>query len=158
MDRLFLFTDGSVNTKSKTGYGAYLAVSEPWISTDLLKKQVKIKRFENTSSTRLELETLLWALNEVGGFAGRIIVYTDSQNIMKLKERRERLETNNYRSNQKVILKNSDLYIKFYEMTDILDCHFFKVQGHRAFWKKDETGSLFALVDRESRRALRKSQ
>jgi len=64
MNGLMLFTDGSVNTKLKIGYGAYLIVTEDELSTESLKTQVNIKRFENTSSTKLELETLLWALNE----------------------------------------------------------------------------------------------
>ena len=76
MDKLFLFTDGSVNTKSKTGYGAYLAVTDTLTSMESLSEQVKVRRFENTSSTRLELETLLWALREIGEAANGIIVFT----------------------------------------------------------------------------------
>ena len=60
MPHLQLYTDGSVNTQLKVGYGAYLLVSELTMSTDTLKEQVKIKRFEQTSSTKLELQTLLW--------------------------------------------------------------------------------------------------
>jgi ribonuclease HI len=36
MDELILLTDGSVNTQSKIGYGAYLAVSERGLSLDSL--------------------------------------------------------------------------------------------------------------------------
>ena len=54
MNELLLFTDGSVNTKTKAGVGAYLAVADPEISTEALKNQVKIRQFENTSFTRLE--------------------------------------------------------------------------------------------------------
>ena len=156
MDKLFLFTDGSVNTDSKTGYGAYLAVTDTLDPPESLRKKVRIRRFENTSSTRLELETLLWALDEIGGAAKEIIVYTDSQNIMKLRERREGLEKNNYQSGKNRPLKNSDLYIEFYKMTDKVKCDFIKVRGHMVSHKKDEIDALFTLVDRESRRALRK--
>ena len=157
MDKLFLFTDGSVNTKSKTGYGAYLAVTDTLTSMESLSEQVKVRRFENTSSTRLELETLLWALREIGEAANGIIVFTDSQNIMKLMGRRERLEKGNYLSGKNRPLNNSDLYIEFYKMTDKLNCEIIKVHGHMASHKKDEIDALFTLVDRESRRALRKS-
>jgi len=156
MDKLYLFTDGSVNTKSKTGYGAYLAVVDKGASLDVLKKQTKVRRFENTSSTRLELETIVWALNEVGGSVDKIIVYTDSQNIMSLKERRGKLEKNNYQSSKKRPLNNADLYIQFYKMTDKNNCEFIKVKGHLASHKKDTIDTLFTLVDRESRKALRK--
>lgn len=155
MDKLILFTDGSVNTKTKTGYGAYLAVPETGASPGSLRKQVKIKRFENTSSTRLELETLLWALEAVGKSAKKIIVYTDSQNIIKLEGRREGLEKSNYLTKKNRLLKNCELYIEFYKMLDRLDCEFIKVRGHLKSSKKDDVDMLFALVDRESRRALR---
>ena len=62
-----LFTDGSVNTQSKIGYGAYLAVSESGLSLDSLRECVKVMRFEHTSSTKLELQTLLWALGDIPG-------------------------------------------------------------------------------------------
>lgn len=158
MDMLFLFTDGSVNTKSKKGYGAYLAVTDTLASVELLIKQIRVRRFENTSSTRLELETIIWALKEVRKSADNIIVYTDSQNIMSLMERRERLEKNNYQSSKNKPLKNSDLYIEFYKMTDKLNCEFIKVKGHMASYKKDTIDELFTLVDRESRKALRKAK
>ncbi|MFC1841114.1 ribonuclease HI [Thermodesulfobacteriota bacterium] len=155
MDKLILFTDGSVNTRTKTGYGAYLAVPEIGPSPELLRKQVKVKRFEDTSSTRLELETLLWALKEVGKSAKKFIVYTDSQNIMKLEGRRERLEKNNYKTKKNRLLNNHELYIEFYKMIDRLDCEFIKVRGHLGSHKKDDIDMLFTLVDRESRKALR---
>jgi len=49
MDELMLLTDGSVNTQSKIGYGAYLAVFEGELSLDSLRTRVKVKRFENTA-------------------------------------------------------------------------------------------------------------
>ena len=157
MDKLFLYADGSVNSQSKTGYGAYLAVTDLLAPVESLSEQVKVRRFENTSSTRLELETIIWALKEVKGSAGKIIVYTDSQNIMGLRGRRERLEKNKFQSSKGIPLKNSDLYIQFYKMTDKVKCEFIKVQGHLASNKKDDKDKLFSLVDRKSRNALRKS-
>ena len=59
MDELMLFTDGSLNTQSNIGYGAYLTVFDRELSLDALKKCIKVKRFEHTSSTKLELQTLL---------------------------------------------------------------------------------------------------
>lgn len=60
-----LFIDGSVNPHSKIGYGAYLSVYEIGLSLDTLKEQVNVKQFEDTSSTKLELQNMLWALNNV---------------------------------------------------------------------------------------------
>jgi ribonuclease HI len=152
---MLLFIDGSVNTRSHIGYGAYLAVSEPGHSLNWLKTLVKLRRFEHTSSTKLELQTLLWALSDIQAMMSRIIVYTDSQNIMGLKGRRDWFEQNDYRSKKNKPLNNYELYQEFFRMTDQLDCEFVKVPGHRVSHQKNDIDSLFALVDRASRKATR---
>jgi ribonuclease HI len=155
MDELMLFTDGSVNTHSNIGYGAYLAVSERGLSLDSLRLRVKVRRFEHTSSTKLELQTLLWAIGDIQALRSRVIVYTDSQNIIGLQGRRDRLEQNDYRSKKNRRLNNYKLYQEFYRMTDQLDCEFVKVRGHQVSNQKDDIDRLFTLVDRASRNALR---
>lgn len=150
-----LFTDGSVNTQSNIGYGSYLAVSEHGFSLDSLRKRIKVRRFEHTSSTKLELQTLLWALGDIQALEGEVTVYTDSQNIMGLPGRRKRFEQNSYRSKKGRRLNNYELYQEFFRMTDQLNCKFVKVRGHQASSQKDDTDRLFTLVDRASRNALR---
>ena len=156
MDELILLTDGSVNTQSKIGYGAYLAVSERELSQDSLRTRVKVKRFEHTSSTKLELQTLLWALSDIQALGSKVIVYTDSQNIMGLQGRRDRFEQNDYRSKKNIRLNHYELYQDFYRMIDQLDCELVKVHGHQVSNQKDNIDRLFTLVDRASRNALRK--
>ena len=155
MDELFLFTDGSVNTQSHIGYGAYLAVSELRLPLDSLMARVKVSRFEHTSSTKLELQTLLWALGDIHALGRKVTVYTDSQNIMGLQRRRDRLEKNEYFSKNNKRLNNYELYQEFYRMIDLLDCEFVKVRGHQVSNQKDDIARLFTLVDRASRKALR---
>ncbi|NOQ42141.1 MAG: ribonuclease H [Desulfuromusa sp.] len=155
MPELLLLTDGSVNTKSNIGYVAYLAVSDFGLSLDELKTQVKVRRFEQTSSTKLELQTLLWALSDIQTSGSKVIVYTDSQNIIGLPQRRERLEQNDYRSNKNRRLNNFELYQKFYQLIDQLNCQFIKVRGHQRTKQKNDIDQLFTLVDRASRKALR---
>ena len=159
MLHLQIFTDGSVNTKLKVGYGAYLVVSDQSASMDLLKDTVKVKRFEQTSSTKLELQTLLWSLSETISLANEedlaLTIYTDSQNIISLPERRARLEQSNYLSSKNKRLNNYELYQEFYRLTSMVKCDLVKVVGHQAANKKDEIDRLFSLVDQASRRALR---
>ena len=150
-----IFTDGSVNTHSNIGYGAYLSVSERGLSLDSLRPRVKVRRFEHTSSTKLELQTLLWALGDIQALGSKVVVYTDSQNIMGLQGRRDRFEQNDYRSKKNKRLKNYELYQEFYRMTDQLDCEFVKVCGHQVSKQKDDIDRIFTLVDRASRNALR---
>lgn len=158
---LSIFTDGSVNTKSKIGYGAYLMISDLTTSTDLLKNLVKVKRFEQTSSTKLELQTLLWALTESFALIDlsdiTLTIYTDSQNIIGLPGRRERLEKNNYFSSNNKRLKNYELYQEFYQLTMIQEFELVKVVGHQASHKKNRIDRLFSLVDKASRQELRRN-
>jgi ribonuclease HI len=158
MDKLMLFTDGSVNIQPKIGYGAYLAVFDQELSLESLRKNIKVKRFEHTSSTKLELQTLLWALSDIQALGCKVVVHTDSQNIIGLPGRRERLEKNEYRSKNNKLLNNYELYQEFYRITDLIDVELIKVRGHQATRHKDEIDRLFTLVDRASRNALRKEK
>ena len=155
MDELKLFADGSVNTQSRIGYGAYLAVSECGLFLDSLRTRVKVRRFEHTSSTKLELQTLLWGLSDIQALGSKVIVYTDSQNIMGLPGRRDRFEQNDYRSKKNKRLSNYELYQEFYRVIDHLDCELVKVRGHQVSNQKDDISKLFTLVDRAARKALR---
>ena len=143
MDELKLFADGSVNTQSRIGYGAYLAVSECGLSLDSLRTRVKVRRFEHTSSTKLELQTLLWALNDIQVLGRKVIVYTDSQNILGLQGRRDRFEQNDYRSKKNKRLNNYELYQEFYRMIDQLDCKLVKVRGHQVSNQKDDVEAFY---------------
>lgn len=156
--QIILFTDGSINPQSKIGYGAYLAVTEMDLSHESMKRLVKIKRFEDTSSTKLELQTLLWALEDVKPAGEKVILYTDSQNIIGLPGRRERFEKNNYYSKNGKLIRNHKLYKELYKITDQFDCEIFKVKGHKKSNQKENIDQLFSIVDRASRKALRQEQ
>uniref|UniRef100_UPI00321702EA ribonuclease HI n=1 Tax=uncultured Draconibacterium sp. TaxID=1573823 RepID=UPI00321702EA len=155
MNKHLLFTDGSVHVQSKIGWGAFLVLSEEEKTIEELKHRVETKRFENTSSTKLELQTLLWALSEISTEKQKLVIYTDSQNIARLLQRRQRLEQSNFRSKKGELLKNADLYKAFYQTIDLFDCRIIKVKGHQPSRNKDNIEQIFALVDKASRKALR---
>jgi ribonuclease HI len=157
-NELYLFTDGSANPQSKIGYGAFLLLNKLNVSLDEAKSLVKLNRFENTSSTKLELQILLSALNGINPTNCKLIVYTDSQNIIGLAERRARFEKNEYRSKNGKLIASHKLYQEFYSLTDTLKCEFVKVSGHQVSSKKDNIDQYFTLVDRASRNALRTSE
>jgi ribonuclease HI len=162
MHHLHLFTDGSVNTQFKVGYGAYLLIADVSVSIDSLKDTVKVQRFEDTSSTKLELQTLLWALGEAMTLAKAgditLTAYTDCQNIISLPSRRARLEGQNFYASNNKRLNHFELYQEFYRLTATIKCDFVKVVGHQADHKKDDIDRLYTMVDRASRRALRESK
>ncbi|QKF73520.1 ribonuclease H family protein [Aliarcobacter faecis] len=160
MEKIELFTDSSVNPQNKIGFATFLQKNDKKISLDILKSSIKIKKFENTSSTKLELQSFLWALEElekekkdISNFL--IEVYTDCQNIISLQNRKERLENNNYHSKNGKLINNYDLYKEFFDKTDKLNITFIKVKGHKKTALKNEIDNIFNLVDKASRSALR---
>ena len=99
MQKIELFTGSSVNPKAKVGFAAFLVKNDKDTILESLNKSIKIKKFENTSSTRIELQSLLWAINEIekekNDLSNILIeVYTDCQNIVNLKNRKSKLVEN----------------------------------------------------------------
>ena len=62
-----MFTDGSVDNQSGIGYGAFLFLYDLENSLQDAKDKVQLKRFEKTSSTKIELQILLHALKILKG-------------------------------------------------------------------------------------------
>ena len=135
MKKIKLFTDSSVNPQEKVGFGAYLLLKNKDISFEEMKKDIKTKRFEDTSSTKLELQTLLWSLEEINDKDVIIEIYTDCQNIIGLQDRRERLEKNNFHSSAGKLMNNHDLYKDFYLKLDELSLSFIKVNERNTLIK-----------------------
>lgn len=155
MNKLFLFTDGSVNTTTNIAFGAFIILNQDELLAADLKPKINIKRFEATSSVKLELQTLLFALTEIKDFKGKITIYTDSQNSIGLPGRRNRLEKNNYYSKSGRRINNYELYQQFYQLMDEMNCEFIKIEGHKRTDLKNNIDRLFTLVDRASRNAVR---
>ncbi len=148
---IHLFTDGSVNTKTKVGLGAILITNElEWP----VNSKVLLKEFNNTSSTTLEIQILLWALRQIED-QRNVKVYTDSQNTLSLIERKTRLIKNDFKSKTGKELNNATLYRQFYSETERLNIKLYKVKGHNKSINKDLIAQIFGIVDKESRKALR---
>jgi ribonuclease HI len=165
MDTLSLFTDVSCNAKYQLGFGAYLLVSDSDLNAgqkDILKNKVKFKKFEFTSSTKLEIETVSWALKEVEkiipkfDLPGHLILYTDSQCIAGLLNRRAKLERLNFKSiGKNRELNYAALYREFYQASDKWQFKLVKLEGHSKSLTKDRYHTMFSYVDKGSRKALK---
>jgi ribonuclease HI len=149
----FLFTDGSVDAQSKIGWGAFLVVNSLSVAHADLSRRIQTKRFEDTSSSKLEVQTILWALGELT--SPRVIAFSDSQNIVQLPARRHRLEKQDYVSRSGKPLNHRELYKAFYEISDRIDLEIRKVKGHAPGAQRDHIQEIFSLVDKASRSALR---
>lgn len=151
-----LLTDCSVSSDADLGIGGYLLIEDSDVNLERLSQHVRIKAFRNATSTELELRTLLWALSELDNPIVELTIYTDSQNILSLVERRERLEQKDFRNRSGVELKHSKIYREFYEVMDDMDFHLVKVRGHCQVEKRNKIERIFSLIDRMTRMELRK--
>ncbi|MGR3320266.1 MAG: GIY-YIG nuclease family protein [Candidatus Anammoxibacter sp.] len=168
MNNYSLFTDASLNPRRKVGVGGYLIVPESFIKTP--SSQIKIselnaipvlRKFEDTSSTKLEVQTVLWALEEycigptISG-PGKLNIYSDSQCVEGLLSRRARLESCGFHSSGgNRLLKNASLYGKYYELHDRLKFDVTKVAGHTRSRSRNTVQRVFSFLDQKVRKALK---
>ncbi len=157
-----LFTDASLHPGRKLGVGAYLLLPASFpVETSEAAGRVKVRRFEDTSPAKLELQTALWALEEYRNGTripepGKLYLYSDSQCVSDLLKRRPGLVARNFLSRRSNLpLRNSDLYREFYEFHDELGFEVIKVKGHSPTCRRDSARRIFSFVDREARKALR---
>jgi predicted GIY-YIG superfamily endonuclease/ribonuclease HI len=159
-----LFTDVSVNPGLKLGIGAYVMVpasfpeaSSGTIARSEITARIKVRKFEGTSSTRLELQTVLWALEENRhGPYGNLTIYSDSQCVSGLLKRKPRLLAGGFLSKKtNRQLGNASLYRTFYEFHDELGFQVVKVAGHSASRVHDTAHRIFSFVDKKARKALK---
>ena len=167
MNDAALFTDVSLNPKLKLGVGAYLVVPAAFlevsphsIERSQITDQLVIQRFEGTSSTTLEVQTVLWSLEEYrsglkGSKLGKLQVYSDSQCVAGLLRRRPGLEAKGFLSKRtRHQLKNVCLYRRFYEFYDELGFEIIKVAGHTRSCSHNTVNRIFSLVDKNVRKIL----
>jgi len=169
MNRYVLFTDASLDPRLKVGVGGYLFASESLINTpsNLIKTpdvegRVVLKNFRDTSSTRLEVQTVLWALEEIDMVSQYVVgsdklrLYTDSQCVAGLLPRRVRLEDSGFhgkRGNR--LLQNASLYKRYYSLYDRLEFEVVKVSGHTPSISRNALERFFSIVDQKVRKALK---
>jgi ribonuclease HI len=167
MNRLVLFTDVSVNPQRRVGVGGYLLVPVSFleIAPDEIERsevfaRLKFRRFAETSSTQLEVQTVLWALEDsaeklAGSAPGNLQIYTDSQCVAGLLGRRAGLEISGFiAKGSGRLLSQAALYRAFYVVYDQLGFQLIKVPGHAHASSHDTVQRIFSYVDREVRKAL----
>jgi ribonuclease HI len=159
-----LFTDVSVNPVLNLGIGACLVLPASFLDIPFSKIEkseitgrVAMRRFEDTSSTKLELETVLWALGEQRKrLKGRLNLYTDSQCISGLLKRKPGLLSADFISRMTHLpLRNAPLYRRFFAYHNEYAFEVIKVDGHSKTRGRDTAHRIFSIVDRKARRALK---
>ena len=167
MSSFALFTDGSFDPKTKIGVGSFLLLPSSHLATPLeeldhrsLNDLLKFKQFSDTSSTQLEIETALWALEAFANTSNEALdLHTDSQGVAGLLERRTRLEATEFISKKtQRELNHAPLYRRFYALYDDMNFQVIKVAGHQRKATHDTIQRLFSIVDQGARKALLQSR
>jgi len=164
-----IFCDSSFDPKYKTGVGGVLSLSSDNLSfqVPISDLTVKTKLFTNATNTRLELITVLWALNIVKRncptkksdrfYHFKTIIYTDCKTVSDLPSRRNKLQKVGFKSQRTgKSLSNPDLYQKLYLLFDEIRPEIKWVKGHFPSQYHNVIQNLFSLVDKTTRARLRK--
>jgi ribonuclease HI len=167
-DSTALFTDVSVHPQSRRGVGVCLFLPAHFLDTPcdgidrtLLTGSCLCQRFNDTSSTLLELETVLWGLSLYRSrcpavLPGALRLYTDSQCVAGLSGRRESLEGKNFSSLRTGLpLAQAQLYREFFTLRDELGFEVVKLVGHSRAALHDNLQRIFSVVDRSARSELK---
>ena len=148
-----LFIDGSVDPTSKIGFGAYLLLEN--LDEVLPKNKINYIKIEGTSSTRLELEVILAVIKKMEGIDLKLKIYTDSNAIISLLNRRQKLIEMDFYSKNNRLLNLHQLYKEFFKYYKPSHNEIIKIKGHSRSIEKDRLDRYFSIVDKASRKALR---
>jgi ribonuclease HI len=143
-----IYTDGSCHTQLK--YGA-------WASIILFNGERIILQGEaaDTTHNRMELLAVIESINfsDEKQFKGQLTIYTDSQYVCHLVERKEKLKQNLFITNKGNLLHNTDLLQTLIQQIESHNIQFVKVKAHQ---KTNTTTSIYNNeVDKLSRQIVR---
>ncbi len=151
MDRaVSLYTDGSCN--QSTGVGG-------WVSILIADDDKLILSGEEAATThqRMELTAAIQALRKVGTLRlteRDILLYTDSQYLCGLPERRTKLIQAGFITRKNRTLANADLIRELFAILDKLQVGFIKIPAHQ---RKTGGENYNREADMRSRKIVRKS-
>jgi ribonuclease HI len=121
-----IYTDGSCNTKFRIGgWAAILLFSNEKITLSGLE--------QNTTNNSMELTAVIKAIEFVEGkFNDAIIqIFTDSQYVHHIPERKEKLKKNQFLTKKGTPIQNSDLVKKLIHKIESRSITFIKVKAHQ---------------------------
>ena len=126
-DIISIYTDGSCNPSANRG---------GWAAIIFMGEEKKIMNGYETDTThqRMELTAVIKALEflKVNNLlSAPVQVYTDSQYLVRLPERKEKLEASDYRTRKNRALPNTDLIRQVIGYCALWPITFIKVKAHQ---------------------------
>jgi len=145
---IIAYTDGSCHTQIKTGAWASII--------NLEGEKIKLSGVEqNTTHNRMEIKACIESIKyiiEKNTVLGAIQIYTDSQYVVGLLERKNKLKATGFQTKAGNSIQNTDLVQELIILLEKYPIKLIKVKAHQ---KKDETENLNIEVDKMVRRLLR---
>jgi ribonuclease HI len=121
-----IYTDGSYNPSTNRGGWAAIIFREE-------EKKILQGQASNTTHQRMELTAAIQALHylEANNLVSQeIMLYTDSQYLVRLPERKEKFKSSDYLTRKKQPIANVDLVRIIVSFCDVLPVSFIKVKAH----------------------------
>lgn len=148
MQTITIYTDGSCHTQHKIG---------GWASIILVDdKEILLKDFElNTTHNRMELLSVIKAFEFIESEDlefNEIILKSDSQYVVGIQERKEKLQKNKFITKKGNEIQNKDLILRLIHYIEKLPIKFIKVKAHQ---KKTSERNINREVDKISRKIVR---
>jgi Ribonuclease HI len=143
-----IYTDGSCDTLQRNG---------AWVSILLFVGQKMVLTGEeiNTTHNRIELLAVIASINFIDKEqpGAELIVYTDSQYVCGITERKEKLKQESFLTNKGSLIQNVDLVQTLIRQIETHNIRFVKVKAHQQI---DTDASLYNnQADRLSRKMIR---
>lgn len=143
-----IYTDGSCHTQSLFGAWAALIFTNG-------KKQILKGTETGTTHNRMELMAVIKAIEMLDAMGLKdepLNIYSDSQYVINLRGRKEKLESKNFISNKGTPIQNSDLVQTLLAQISSHTINFVKVKAHL---KPDGTDNFNREVDKIVRNLVR---
>ncbi len=122
-----IYTDGSCHTQLEIGAWAAIVF--------LGDKKVVLKDLElNTTHNRMEMIAVIRAIEHgLVSLQGpkAFAVYSDSQYVVNITSRKERLKKNKFITSKGTLIQNSDLVMRLIDLIESQDIEFIKVKAHQ---------------------------
>lgn len=144
-----IYTDGSCNTQTCCGAWAAIILAGE-------QKTILCDAEKNTTHNRMELTAVLRSIDfAISNYQGTPLeIYTDSQYVVNLPERMEKLLNNNFVTKKGNILNNFDLIQELISLVKKHPVSFHKVKAHQ---KSGDQENLNREVDMICRKVMRDS-
>lgn len=144
-----VYTDGSCNTQYRIGgWSAIIFISNQKVTLSGNELETTNQRMELTAV----IKALSYIVNVTSITDNKITVYTDSQYIVHLVERKHKLEEKKYLTKKGDAVRNADLVKTFFTYTENYPVEITKVKAHQ---KLNQQPGFNREADKLSRKIVR---